>query len=108
MRAAMEAALQNDTKLFLPRHLGHLAIAHAALGEAEVALGLLEEANDIIDRTGERLFEPKSIGSGVSCSSAFKDRRCRNDAGACADSRAHPAGAMWELRAATNLARLWG
>jgi tetratricopeptide (TPR) repeat protein len=109
MRASMEAALQNDAKLFLPRHLGHLAIAHAALGEAEVGLGLLEEANVIIERTGERLFEAEVYrlrGELLLRLQKSSDAEMMLER-ALTVARTQQAR-MWELRAATNLARLWG
>jgi predicted ATPase len=107
MRGAMEAAGQNNAKLFLPRQLGHLATAHASLGEPEVGLGLLSEAILTVERTRERLFEAElhrlraelllTLGNKSDAEAALQQ--------ALMIARAQQAR-MWELRAATSLARL--
>jgi predicted ATPase len=107
MRGAMEAAAYINAKLFRPLHLGHLAAAHANLGEPEVSLGLLNDAIQTVEKTQERLFEAElhrlrgelllSLGNVGDAEAALKGalRVAR-------DQEAH----MWELRAAMSLARL--
>ena len=108
MRAAMEDALQNHAKLFLPRHLGHLAIAHAALGEAEFGLGLLEEAKVFIETTGERLFEAEVYRlRGELLLRMQKPGDAEIMLGLALTVARTQHARMWELRAATNLAQLW-
>src|SRR4030095_9844411 len=38
MRAAMDALAQIDAKILRPLHLGHLAAAHASLGQIDIGL----------------------------------------------------------------------
>ncbi len=107
MTCAMEAANKDNAKLFLPGHLGHLAAAHARVGEAEFGLNLLEEAIRNIQETGERMFEAElhrlqgellfSLGKERAAGAALKR------AMAIAQNQQ---ARMWELRAATSLARL--
>jgi predicted ATPase len=107
MRGAMAAAGNIDAKLFRPIHLGHLAVAHAGLGESEIGLGLLDEAILTVEKTHERLFEAElhrlrgelllRSGNGGAAEAAFE--------GALTVARSQGAR-MWELRAAMSFARL--
>jgi class 3 adenylate cyclase/predicted ATPase len=88
--------------------LSQLAAAHANLGQPEVGLGLLDEAFQTLEKTGERHIEAEL-------------HRLRGEmflmTGKPSDAEADYLQALviarrqqarwWELRAATNLARLW-
>ena len=90
--------------------LGLLAWTARDAGEPAEALSLLEGARAIADRTGERWFEAELYRLRGHCLIAQHE-----GAGAAAEAcfqhaievaRAQQAR-MWELRAATSLARLW-
>ena len=88
--------------------LGHLAAAHASIGALEDGLGLLDEAIVTVEQTQERLFEAELhrlrgevlLGLGMTGDGEAALLR------ALAVARQQDAR-MWELRAATSLARLW-
>jgi class 3 adenylate cyclase/predicted ATPase len=90
--------------------LGLLARTALEAGESGEALDLLDTALAMADRTGERWFEAELYRLKGRCLITH-----RHDAGAaaeacfqCAIDTAREQGAkMWELRAATSLARLW-
>jgi predicted ATPase len=93
-----------------PLYQGVLAEACHKVGEFQDALSLLAEVLDRVERTGERWFEAElhRFRGGVMLTLC-------DDSGAEAESCfwraitvAREQGArMWELRAATSLARLW-
>jgi len=107
MRAAMEALAQIDAKILQPLHFGHLAAAHASLGEIEAGLGLIDEAIHVAGSTGERVFEAELHRLH---GELLLDRGNTEDAEdalqtAIGIARRQQAR-LWELRAATSLARL--
>jgi predicted ATPase len=57
MRGALASAGKINAGATRTVHLGHLAAAHASLGEPEVGVGLLGEAILAVEQTEERLFE---------------------------------------------------
>ena len=107
MRAAMEAVAQEGSKANQPMYLGQLAAAHRSLSEIEIGLSLADEAIRIADGTGERMFEAELHRLR---GDLLLDRGSAEDA----ESALHTAIAvarrqqarLWELRAATSLARL--
>jgi predicted ATPase len=109
MRSAIEASHEINAELYRPMHLGHLAVARDGLGEWEVALGLLNVALVTVEKTQERLFEAElhrlrstpllKLGRKGEAEEALKL--------ALMIARRQQAR-MWEFRAATGLARLWG
>ena len=97
-------------QLWMPYFLGLLAEAHGKAGEQAEGLCVLSEALDRVGQTGERWFEAelhRRKGEVVLCLSEAD----RAEAEACfrrAMAVAQAQGAkLWELRAATSLARLW-
>jgi class 3 adenylate cyclase/predicted ATPase len=107
MRGAMEAAWHINARLFRPVHLGHLAAAHASLGEPEVGLGLLNEAILTVEKTRERVFEAelhRLRGELLVALGGRGDAEVSLE-GALTVARGQKAR-MWELRAAASLARL--
>ena len=108
MQAATTAEREFDAKLGAAMRLGHLAAAHASIGALEDGLGLLDEAIVTVEQTQERLFEAELhrlrgevlLGLGMTGDGEAALLR------ALAVARQQDAR-MWELRAATSLARLW-
>ena len=91
-------------------YLALLAEAHGKAGQADEGLSALAEALDIVERTGERRWEPEvyRLKGELLLSRSAKDRSeaetCFNQAIEVA--RGQQARSL-ELRAATSLARLW-
>jgi predicted ATPase len=108
MQAATAAGREFDAELGATLRLGHLATAHASIGAFDVGLGLLDEAIMMVEKTQERLFEAELhrqrgevlLGRGMTRGAETALLR------ALAVARNQDAR-MWELRAATSLARLW-
>jgi predicted ATPase len=95
--------------LFVPYFLALVGTTHGAAGRAAVGRHLLAEALDRVQRTGERWFEAELHRlQGELLRPTGADRAmaecCFQRAMALA--RAQNAK-LWELRAATSLARLW-
>ena len=57
MRNAIAAAESNAARNRRTLYLGHVASAHASLGQPEVGLDLLDEAIQTAEMTNERFFE---------------------------------------------------
>ena len=107
MHAAMEAMAAVETKVFRPLFFGQLAAAHRSLSEIEIGLSLIAEAIRIVEDTGERTFEAELHRLR---GDLLLDRGSTEDAEgalhtAIAIARRQQAR-LWELRAATSLARL--
>jgi predicted ATPase len=96
--------------LWMPYFLSLLAGVHARAGEPAKGLGLLAEALGLAERTGERWFEAElHRGRGeLLLGLPEHDRNAaeayfRQAIGIAQEQQAK----LWELRAATSLARLW-
>ena len=108
MRGAMDAAEKIGAGLFRSVHLGHLGIAYASLGQSETGIDLLGEAirtaeitnagfftaelyrlrGDLLVQLG-RLYEAEiDLQRGLTIARLQQAR-------------------LWELRAATSIARMW-
>src|SRR5262249_7777140 len=108
MRGATATADTMNSKVFRPMRLGHLAAAHASLGQNELGLDLLDEAIQTVEATDERFFEAElyrlrgemcvTLGRKVEAETALKRGLT---------VARHQQARFWELRAATSLARLW-
>jgi predicted ATPase len=108
MRSAMAAAEGSADRNRRTLYLGHLASAHASLGQPEIGLDLLDEAVRTAEVTSEKLFEAEL-------------HRLRGEIlltlGRRGDAEAGLRRALtiaqqqqarwWELRAATTLAKHW-
>jgi predicted ATPase len=107
MRSTIEALHAINAELYRPMHLGHLAIAHGGLSDWEGALDLLNEALVTVEKTQERLFEAElhRLRSTLLLKLGRKGEaeEALNLALMIADRQQ---ARMWELRAATGLARL--
>jgi predicted ATPase len=107
MRHAMAAAEGNSERNRSTAYLCHAAMAHTRLGQPDIGLGLLNEALQIVETTGERFFEAELyrlrglalLGSGKTSEAEAEVRR------AVMVARQQDAR-WWELRAAGSLAEL--
>jgi predicted ATPase len=102
--AADRSAARNRRALYL----GHVAAAHASLGQVEVGLDLLDEAIQTAEITNERFFEAELHRLRGEMLLTL-GRRSEAEAGllrALTIARQQQAH-WWELRAATSLAKHW-
>jgi predicted ATPase len=89
-------------------HLSYVASARAATNQLEAALEGFDEAFAIVERTAERIFEAElhrmhsDVLARAGCVAQAEEALGR----ALTIARDQQAR-MWELRAATGLARLW-
>lgn len=108
MRSALAATYRNCERGRRTLYLGHLALAHAKLGEPEVGLRLLDEGVQLAQATGERFFEAElyrlrgTINLGLDRSDQAEAELQRS----LAIARQQQAR-WWELRASICLARHW-
>jgi tetratricopeptide (TPR) repeat protein len=89
-------------------YLGHVASAHARLGQPEIGLGLLDEAIKTVELTNERFFEPELYRLQGNMLLTLGKRgeaepRLRRALAIAQQQQAR----WWELRAATSLAKHW-
>jgi class 3 adenylate cyclase/predicted ATPase len=108
MRASMTAAELISAKFLRPIHLGHLASAHAAFGEPEVALDLLGQAIAVAEETHERFFEPElyRIHGELLLDLGKEQDGIADLEQALSISRTQQAR-LFEIRAARRLAQFW-
>jgi predicted ATPase len=108
MRNSMAVAVGSAERNRRTLYLGHLASAHASLGQPEVGLDLLDEAVQTAEVTSEKLFEAelhRLRGEML----LMLGRRDEAEAGlrrALTIAQQQQAR-WWELRAATTLAKHW-
>ena len=108
MRTSMAAADEIKMKTALSMHLGHLGSAHNSIGEASIALEILTDALAAVNESGERVFEAELYRlQAVSLLQLERTEYAEQALDkALVIARAQKAR-MWELRAATMLARMW-
>ena len=107
MELGLAGAEKIKLTMYLPAHLGYLASAYASGGDIDRAHSLLDQAVQRADETAEHVFTAELhrlrgellIGSGIA------DEAAGEFAEAIVVARRQEAK-MWELRAATSLARL--
>jgi class 3 adenylate cyclase/tetratricopeptide (TPR) repeat protein len=107
LRDGITAFRASGTEAWLPHFLALRASACDLAGEAEEGLGLLDEATQIVDRTGERWLEAELYrlrgqlllrrGHAEAAENSYRE--------ALRIAREQEAK-LWELRAAASLARL--
>ena len=108
MRGTIAADASHSARNRHTLYLGHLASAHAGLGESEVALNLLAEAMQTAKTTEERFFAAElhrlrgKVLLALGRNEDAETELCR----ALAVARQQGAR-WWELRAATTLAKHW-
>jgi predicted ATPase len=108
MRGELARLRANGDEDFLPRSLLLLAEAHREVGQTALASGLVDEALARVERTDERLFEAElhRLKGELMLLNPDADQAEACLRQAIGIARAQEAK-LWELRAATSLARLW-
>ena len=107
MRAAM-AAENINTRLYRTQHLGLIAAAHARLGQADVCIGLVDEAIQTAERTSERFVEAELHRlRGEMLLKSGKKTEALIELQHALDIARQQEARWWELRAATTLAKHW-
>jgi tetratricopeptide (TPR) repeat protein len=108
MLNAIAAAESNSARNCRTLYLGHLASAHASLGQPTVALDLLNEAIQTAEVTSERFFEAElyRLRGGILLTLGKKGEAEAGLRQAMTIAQQQQAR-WWELRAATSLAKHW-
>jgi predicted ATPase/class 3 adenylate cyclase len=110
MHRGLAAKQAGGAQIKVPYYLGVLAAAHARAGRPLEALALLADALECVEETGERWFEAElhrrkgEVALRLSEPDRPEAERCFGKAMAVAQGQG---AKLWELRAATSLARLW-
>jgi class 3 adenylate cyclase/predicted ATPase len=110
MRRGLAAKRAGGAEIKVPYYLGVLGAAYARARRPEEALPFLADAFDRVEETGERWFEAElhrrkgEVVLGMSEPDRAEAERCFRKAMAVAQTQG---AKLWELRAATSLARLW-
>jgi predicted ATPase len=110
LRQGLSAWRATGAGLYEPYFLGLQAEAHGRSGAVEEGLDLVAKALDRVEETGERWFEAElhRISGELMLRRAEADPAAAEGRFAHAAAMARQQGAkLWELRAATCLARLW-
>jgi len=95
--------------LWMPHHITRLATAYELTGQIEHALARSDEALQIVERTGERWFEAElHRHKGQLLLRQGHSEAAENLYGKALSIAEEQGAKLWELRAATSLARLWG
>jgi class 3 adenylate cyclase/tetratricopeptide (TPR) repeat protein len=108
MRKAIAAADSSAARHRRTLYLGHVAAAHASLGQPEAGLALLDEAIETAEKTDQRFFEAELCrlrGEML----LMLGRRDEAEAGLrwALTIAQHQQARWWELGAATTLAKHW-
>ena len=89
-------------------YLGHVASAHASLGQPEVGLDLLDEAIQTAETTNERFFEAELYRlRGKMLLTLGKRGEAEAGLRRALTIAQQQQARWWELRAATSLAEYW-
>ena len=110
MHRGLAAKQAGGAQIKVPYYLGVLAAAYARARRPVEALPLLTDAFELVEETGERWFEAElhrrkgEVVLGLSEADTAEAERCFRQAMAVAQAQG---AKLWELRAATSLARLW-
>jgi predicted ATPase len=108
MRNAIAAADSNAARHRRTLYLGHMAAAHADLGQPEAGLNLLDEAIQMAETADERFFEAElhRLRGHILLALGREGEAEAELLGALTIARQQQAR-WWELRAATSLAKHW-
>ena len=108
MRNAIAAAESSGAQNRRPMYLGHIATAHASLGQPEVGLDLLDEAVQTVEETGERFFEAELHRlRGKMFLALSREGEAEVELRRALTIAEQQEARWWELRAATTLAKHW-
>jgi predicted ATPase len=108
LRSGSNAFRATGTQVWAPHNIALLARACALGGQIEEAVTLLDEALDVVDRTGERWLAAELnhqkgqflLRQGYPETAEELYRKAESIA-------VEQAAKLWELRAAVSLAQLW-
>ena len=108
MQSAIAAIERTDRRNRRTLYLGHIAAAHASLGQPEIGLSLLSDAVQTVETTSERFFESElyRLRGELLLMLGNKDGAEAEFWRALAVARQQQARS-WELCAAMSMARLW-
>ena len=108
MQSAIAAIERTDHRNRRTLYLGHIAAAHASLGQPEIGLSLLSDAVQTVETTSERFFESElyRLRGELLLMLGNKDGAEGEFWRALAVARQQQARS-WELCAAMSMARLW-
>ena len=114
MRDGIDGFRAAGGEIEIPYFCGLLAEVYGQTGQMEAGLSLVEEALELVQQNGERLWEAEILRvkgellvtgeRGIFSPQATEAERCFHKALEVAQQQA---AKSWELRAATSLARLW-
>jgi len=108
MRNAIVAAERSGAQNRLPMYLGHIATAHASLGQPEVGLDLVDEAIQKVEATSERFFEAELHRlRGKMLFALSREGEAEVELRRALTIAEQQEARWWELRAATTLAKHW-
>jgi class 3 adenylate cyclase/predicted ATPase len=110
MRAILEAMQAGGLVLASPVLLAALGEAYGKAGQTEEGLALLDEAQGLLAKTGERAFEAEThrVKGEVLLARSPPDRtQAEASFREALEVARRQSAKSWELRAATSLARLW-
>lgn len=108
LEAGIEAWRRSGAKFNLPHRLGLLAEARAHASEHTAALEALDRALDLVERTGERWFEPHlHLTKGEILLKAPATAAAEACFCTAIEAARRQEARLWELRAAVALACLW-
>ena len=108
MRNAMAAAEGGSERNRRTLYHCHVASAHASLGQPEVGLGLLDEAIQIAQTTGEKFFEAELYRlRGKILLTLGKKGEAEAELQRALTIAQQQQARWWELRAANDLAKHW-
>jgi predicted ATPase len=108
MREGIAGYQSEGSSIFRPGRLLALADAQGKIGNVEAGLATLAEALELVDQTGERLWEPEIHRVRAELLLALDDEAAAETSLRKAiDVSRGQSAKSFELRAATSLARLW-
>ena len=107
LRSGLTAYRAPGTEMFIPHIIALLAAAYEIAGQAEEALALLDDALQLVERTGERWFAAELNRHKGQLLLRQRHTAAAEELYRKALGIAEEQGAkLWELRAAVSLARL--
>jgi predicted ATPase len=110
MHQGLTAYQATGAEILRPYSLALLAEAHGIMRQPEAGLTVLTEALTLVDTTGERVWEPELYrlkGELLLQQSSDNQAEAETCFHHALDIARNQQAKSWELRAATNLARLW-
>jgi adenylate cyclase len=110
VRAILEAMRSGGSVLGSPWMLAFLAEAHGKAGQTEEGLALLDEAQGLVAKTGERLTEAelhRLEGELLLTRSTSEQTQAEASFREALEVAHHQSAKSYELRAAMSLSRLW-